>query len=246
MAVTFFWRCEGTTLDATHDFSAGDTSAAANATPSISATAALVGSNGILCDSAGDRYNFAPTSIIDPAEGAVAMLFRFPSAVPNDDVFFLARGSASANDNINLQITGTDEITLTIRNAASGAVTLATTAANITAGTTYGVVARWDQPNSSRRLEVYDATGTLIQAVQDLATGFTAPAALDAADGLRFGDSSGGLGTCYLDNCFVADAYAEPLEDNLLITSWTEYDDGSGGGVVSLPAILASYNRRRR
>lgn len=226
MAVTFFWRCETETLDATHDFSAGDTTAAANATPSISATAALVGSNGALFDSVGDQYRFLPTSLISPTVGSAALLFHFPTALAaNIHGFFFSRGIASSNDNLRIEITATDELALVIRNATAGSVSLPTTGVNLQTATTYGVVIRWDQPNNKRRIEVYDATGTLIQAVEDLVTAFTAPAALDET--VRFGDFGGMLGTCYVDNVFLADTYDEPLEDNLFITSWTEY-----GGVA--------------
>src|SRR5688500_7419965 len=104
MALNFFWRCEGTTLDGTHDFSAGDTTATATNTPAISATAAKIGSNGALFDSGSDRYAFTPTSIISTTAGAVGFWLQFPTAFPASGgaYVFYSQGTNS-NDYIRIE-----------------------------------------------------------------------------------------------------------------------------------------------
>jgi len=238
MAVTFFWRCEGTTLDGTDDSTAGDNTATAQSSVTLDAAAGLVGTNGILSDAVNRRFTFTPTSLISPTVGAAACLFRFPTTVAGAaQTLFFFRGAASANDCIFVDVAASQELRFAIRHVSAGLVSLTTTAANLQAGLTYGVVVRWDQPNNYRRIEVYDSAGALIQAVEDLATAYTAPAALDATTGIAWGDVGGFSQTCHIDNCFIADAYAEPLESNLLITSFTQYDSGGGEPALSVGHI---------
>ena len=47
--------------------------------------------------------------------------------------------------------------------------------------TWYGVVVRWDQVNSLRRLEVYDSAGALIEAVENTSA-FVAPISCARSD----------------------------------------------------------------
>jgi hypothetical protein len=249
MALTFFWRCEGTTLDGTDDFTAGDSTAAANNTPSISATAAKVGSNGILIDSSADGYRFAPTSIIERLAGTVAMWIQFPTAfAATGQVFFFARGNASTNDNISIGVgTGSDEVRLGIRNASASEVTLETSGASLAAGSWYFVTASWDQPNNSRKIAVYDSSGALLAQNEDTTTVYDAPAALDAADGLRFGDATGWGATTngWFDNLFVGSAYTDAATflSNRDITSYTEYSTGGSATVIPAQAALTLNGR---
>lgn len=235
MALTFFWRCEGTTLDGTHDFTAGGNTATANNSPAISATAARIGSNGLLFDGVSERYDFNPASIWNRLVGSAAFSFQFPTALATTgQPFFLCRGSASFDDTIQVQIVSTNELRLIVRDATAGAVNLDTTSVDLAAGNWYGVVIRWDQPNNRRKIEVYNSSNALIQAVEDTSTAFTAPASLDASNGFRIGDSGGSVGTVWVDNVFVADTYGEPLENNLTITSYTGYSSG-GSSVTKSP-----------
>lgn len=227
MALTFFWRCEATTLDGTDDFSAGDTTATANNTPAISATGARIGTNGLVFDAVSERYDFNPASIWNRLTGSAAFSFQFPSAIPSaGQIFLFIRANASANDNISVEIGASQELTLRIRNSTGTNVTLTTTAVNLTAGNWYSVVIRWDQPNNDRSISVYNSSDVLIETVSDTTTAYDAPTALDATNGFRLGDSSGSIGTLYIDNVFVADSYSEPLENNLSITSYTSYNSG--------------------
>src|SRR6188474_1286468 len=109
MTIKFYWRAENSVnLDATHDYSAGDTSAATNSSPSFSGTAAKYGSYGILIDSSTDRYDFNPASILSSSvsgsAGAVGMWFQYPTAIPGTALssIFYVRGNASANDTIGI------------------------------------------------------------------------------------------------------------------------------------------------
>jgi len=242
MALTLYWRCEGTTLDATHDFSAADTTAATNNSPSLDAAAAKLGSTGILINGVSERYDFAPTSIISPATGTVAFWFRFMNSMVNLETFFLARGSASSNDSITIGIgAGNDEVFLGIRRNGGTNVTLTTSAANMTTNTWYFIVASWDQPNSDRRIAVYDSSGTLLSENIDTTTAYDQPTALDASNGIRFGDSSGWGATkvCHFDNIFIGSAYADgdTFFSNRDITSYTSY---STGGNTNLTVEYAS------
>ena len=122
-------------------------------------------------------------------------------------------------------MTGTDdstgrELLLRIRMAGGANVTLATTAADLQLNTQYFVVARWDEPNNDRRLEVYDSAGSLITAVEDLTTNYDQPSGINE---LRIGRTSGMNNDMHIDNVFIADAYAEALEDFYNITSYTDY-----------------------
>jgi hypothetical protein len=249
MALTFFWRCEGTTLDGTHDFTAGDNTATANNTPSISATAAKVGSNGILIDSSADGYRFAPTSIIARLVGTVAFWFQFPvTFAATGQVFFFARGNASVNDHISIGVgTGGDEVRLSISNASSGGAELETSGASLAAGSWYFVTASWDQPSNSRKIAVYDSSGTLLAQNEDTTTAYDAPAALDAGDGLRFGDASGWGATRngWFDNTFVGSAYTDAATflSNRDITSYTEYSTGGSATVTPAQAALTLNGR---
>lgn len=249
MALTFFWRCEDTTLDGTNDFTASDNTATANSTPSISATAAKVGSNGILIDSSSDGYRFAPTSLIDRLVGSVAMWFQFPvTFVASGQTFFLSRGNASANDFIAIGGgTGGDEVRLSISNASTTVVNLETSGASLAAGNWYFVTASWDQPNNDRKIAVYNSSGTLIAQNEDTSTAYDAPAALDAGDGLRFGDASGWGATRngWFDNIFVGSAYTDAATflSNRDITSYTEYAAGSSATVTPAQAALTLNGR---
>jgi hypothetical protein len=239
--ILLFWRVEGTTLDATHDFTAGDNTAAANNTPSITGTAAKVGSNGALFDSSADSYRFnpqSPTPIIDRTVGSVAMWFQFQTTfIGSGQNFFFARANANANDNLTIGGGTSGQIRFSIRHSVDGEVNIQTSGASFTTGQWYFVVASWDQPNSDRRVAVYDSSGVMMgTAGEDLTTAFSAPIALDSGDGLRFGDATGwgASSSAYIDNIFVGNAYTDgPIfYNNRDITSFTSYSTSSSSGLL--------------
>ena len=246
MALKFFWRCEGETLDGTHDYSAGDTSATATGTASISATAVRVGTNGVLFDGgAGAYYGFDPASIFSTAEGSAAFLFKLTRS--NGGYPFLVRGT-SANDKIGVNFLGssgttTGNIRLSIRKSTGSEVNVDTNSGNLAQNVWYGCVIRWKSATTAMAIEIYTVgdSGTTITLV-DSATGTygsdNIPVDLTS---FRVGECDGGANMDgYIDNVFVSNTYAEALETKLLITSYTEY---AGGSI--LPHAMANYRMRR-
>lgn len=244
MALTFFWRCEGTTLDGTHDFSAGDTTAAAQNSATLDAAAARIGSSGILVNASGKHYRFDPASIASLSEGAIGFWFRVGGS---QGTMVILRGSSETN-HIRVDLTGLGaRVLLSIGNAANGSVSLNTNLGtvneDITTGAWYFVVVRYDISNDRRRVEVYDADMVLIQYHTDLTTDLSAygPAAFDSSDGIRVGDIGGWTSSTnylHIDNLFIADDYDEPLQDFADITSYTEYGVSASAPSKSLGLLL--------
>lgn len=232
MALKFFWRCEGTTLDGTHDFTAGDNAATLSSTAAINTDAARIGTNGLDIPSSNDAAEFTISSndLISTAGGSAAFSFRV-TTWGNGAVIFTAVGTAG-NDHIRVELGTTDELIFRHRVSGTSNLTLTTTAANIATGTWYSVVIRWDPSAEDRRIEVYDDAGSLIQAVEDTTTAFGPQTDLIA---LRIGETAGVACDVHIDNVFIADTYAEALEDFLHITSYTEYGVAAGGEVSWTP-----------
>jgi hypothetical protein len=229
MALLFFWRCEGTTLDGTHDYSAGDTTATLNSGALINADAARIGTNGLDIPTASDNARFDAASIIAPAVGSLALSVRFTTFASGRSVAW-AFGTNTL-DQILLETTGTDDATgrelrIRYRSTTGGAenVVLATTAADLALATWYGVVIRWDATANLLKLEIYNDDGSLRTEVSSTSA-ISPPADLVS---MWWGESGAGAIDLHLDNLFIADTYEEPLEDFLDITSYTEY--GAAGG----------------
>ena len=231
MALTFFWRCEGTTLSGTDDYveSGGDSTPTAGGTPSIAAGGAIVGTNGIIAGT-GSNYRFdTGTAVFDPTVGSFGMLFRI-NTFNNQARPLMIRGATAANQ-YSLQLSGTSEISFIVGDPDGTHVAATTTSAGLVTDTDYGLVCRWDQANSHLVIEVYsDPTGTptLLDSVD--AGAFTAPTELAAGDRFRLGENGGVAGSFDIDNVFVSKVYAEPIEDNFGITSFTQYGAGGSSG----------------
>lgn len=221
MALKLYWRCEGTTLDGTHDFTAGDNTATLNSIAAINTDAAKLGTNGLDCPSASDYAIFAISSgdLFDRLVGKFGFWLRFEATPDSGSQIFTAQGTL-ANDFIRILAIG-DELRFDFRQDGNSVVSLSTTAANMTTATWYWVEASWDQPNNDRRIAVYDSSGALINAVEDTATAYLAPNDLITLNIGNFG--GGGTFNNHYDNVFVADAYAEDLLTFRDITSYTEY-----------------------
>jgi hypothetical protein len=233
MALNFFWRCEGTTLDGTHDFSAGDTTATATNTPAISATAAKIGSNGQLFDSGSDRYAFTPTGIISTTAGAVGFWLHFPTAFPASGgaYVFYSQGTNS-NDYIRIETlsgggAGQRKLRLGIRNNGGAASNLDLVTANLTSGQWYFVAASWDTTVPSKRLTVLDASGTVLE---NATSGAAVTAPVNITNWL-FGDITGGTGTMYIDNVFVAGAAAD-IDAIITARDITSYTSWGASGIA--------------
>lgn len=237
----FYWRCEGTTLDGTHDFTAGDGTAVLNSTAAINTDAALVGTNGLDCPTLGDNAQFVVSAgdIISSSEGSLAFKFRIVAFAANSSLF-RAYNSASINHHIKVYLTGTDdatgrELSFAVRVTGSTNVIISTTAADMALNTVYAAVARWHVGNGDMRLEVYNADGSLRTSVENLATGSGTPSGIDT---MLFGLSEGaGTQDAHVDNLMISSTYGEPLEDNLDINSYTAY---GGGSPPATPAFRMS------
>lgn len=234
--LTFFWRCEGTTLDGTDDFTVGDNTATATGT--ADATAMRVGTNGCLVDAISEDFRFdnSTTPIVPVAEGSMGFWLQFPSALPGDgSQIYTARAAAAATDALQIRYDVANDLDWRIANTAAGAIVLPTTGGQVTTGTWYFIIVRWDDAANDRRIEIYNTSMSLIDSAEDLATDFTPPGTLNHTSFPRMGDISAQDVDIYFDNVFISDNYSEPIEDNATITSFTQYDDGTGGGTVINP-----------
>lgn len=233
MALTLFSRCEGATLDGTHDYSAGDTTWSLNSAAAFNTSGVKVGTNGLNCASSDDYAELSSSSIVDRTAGTLAFWFRIGTWA---DTTWIANLQGTAyNDRINIELYGADE--LVFRHVANGDhnVILVTTAANLTTGNWYFVQAHWSSSAGDIRLEVYDSSGSLIQAVENLSAGVgVAPADIIA---IRMGTQNTS-GTVDIDNVFIGTAYADDFLASRDITSYTEY-----GGAAALPKSLGMLLR---
>jgi hypothetical protein len=237
MSLRLFWRCEGTTLDGTHDYSAlaGAITPAVQGTVSINAAAARFGSNGILIGAANSHFRFdnsaGASQYVNRQAGAAGFWFRVtddPSALT---AIFNARG-ISASDFIALQINnalnsaaGIARLSIGSTDTGGGTVHVIATGTGLAENTWYFGVIAWDQPNSERGVWIYDTAGALVQSATSN-TAFVAPLDLNLSTGLRVGEVFGTAMLGHIDNLFVGDAYDDRdlFLDNREITSYTQYD----------------------
>lgn len=244
MAITFFWRCEGTTFDGTHDYSAGDSTPTSLGSPSIASAAAKVGSNGISGPvSATSHYAFAAAGILGMV-GSVGWWFHNVAAIPaSPSVFGFQVVGTDTTDLISVLVSGTYEIQF--RNAKAGTTSnLVSTAANLAADTWYGVIIRWDfttPSSSSKKLEVYDSAGSLISGLPSELTGAnlttSVPADLVSIQCGRH--SSGSAVVQYADNFVIGSAYADVTPTML---GYSTYVDFSPVLAVMLPQFYRRPN----
>lgn len=237
MALKFFWRCEGTTLDGTHDFTAGDNTATLNSAAVINTDAVRVGTNGLDCPTSNDHAKFVVSSgdIIHSTTGSFALSFRITTFTAGAWLFTALNTGASTNF-IQFDMVGTDDATgrelrFQIRQAGNPAHSITTTGADLAEGTWYAAVCRYDQTANDIGIEVYNSDGSLRTSIYDTTTSFLVPTGINE---LRIGEGGGTAVDEHIDNVFCADAYAEPLEDFLDITSYTAYG-ASGGEVAGTP-----------
>lgn len=228
MAITFYWRCEGTTFSGTHDYSAGDSTPTALGSPSIASGAAKVGSFGISSPaSATSHYAFDATSILGMV-GSVGFWFKAASANPATGTAygFQCVGTDTA-DLIAVYASGTDEIQF--RNANSGTNSnLTSSSANLVADNWYGCIIRWDftTPTScSKKLEVYDSSGSLISGLPSELTGVNLSTSIPAdLVSIQIGrHSSGSAVVQYSDNFIIGSGYSDVTSAMLAYDSYTDF-----------------------
>lgn len=240
--VTWFWRAEGTTLSGTDDKSAGDTTATANGGVSISATAAKVGSNGILTTDANDYYEFASASISITSQGAAGGWIQFKTALPgssNNHPLRLADSGASTNG-LNIGTNTGNDARFRMSRTGSSDIDLSATNCNFALDTWYFIIVRWHIANDDRKVECYNSSGTLIDSNEDLTTDLSAnePSAHDV---IRWGGGSS-ANPVWIDNLFISQEYAEPIENFMSITSFVPtYTAGPTNGSFTSTTLPFTY-----
>jgi hypothetical protein len=259
MAITFFWRCEGTTFDGTHDYSAGDSTPTSLGTPSIAAGAAKVGSNGISCPvSATSHYSFDIGSISGMV-GSAGYWFKTVSAYPAAGAVcgFQIVGATTTNL-LNVQASGTDELTFRNAQAGGSGSSLTTSGANLAPDTWYGVIVRWDftvPSSSSKKLEVYDSSGNLLAGMPTELSGTnlasSAPIELTTVQCGRHSSTSAVVQ--YADNFVISDAYDEVTAAMLAYDSYTDFSsvvtylkllaDASAASAASVQGVVLNATR---
>ena len=244
MALTFFWRAEGTTFSGTDDYSAGDSTPTANGA-TISSTQAFVGANSIFVNTNGQNYEFDSASIYIDAAGSAAFSFYVPTGqwtAGNTALMFDDASVAANRVRVDLSgITGAGGVTLNVSSSAVGQTNIATGDLALAEGNWYSVVIRWHVVNLDARVEVYNAAGALIGSAENLSltSGLLTSALIDI---MAIGDVGGGGGDMYIDNILVANDYSEALEDNLDITSYTDYGVAASIDTLDSPVLDAEAN----
>ncbi|MCK5606254.1 right-handed parallel beta-helix repeat-containing protein, partial [Candidatus Pacearchaeota archaeon] len=128
--ITFWWRCEGTSLDANLDHSAGDTSATAVGTPALNAGAGKYG-NGLDAPAATDYYEFDSANIVDGNDDRIGRWIRVPTYIDTTRILSVYE---DANNMISLVLDAPDELQLLWYYNSGFEMYLTTTDANIPTG----------------------------------------------------------------------------------------------------------------
>lgn len=234
--LTFFWRCESTELDETHDLASDAGDASLNFSATLSETAALVGESGLWANGAAQHASFDSThTIFDPGEGAIGFLLYVTAWAGGTAICIFGADNTNQYGVRLLGLNESGNIAFFVGDPDSPTAEAVTTIGSLGAGVLYGVVGRWNHAEDTLRIEVYSdplGTPTLIQGVSNT-NGYTAPSSLVGESRFRIGDQSGTGFTAYYDNIFASQDFDEPIEDNFGITSYTEY------GVASIPAITS-------
>jgi len=237
VALKFFWRFEGTTLDGVLDRTDGDSTANLINGATLDASAARVGSSGLIAPgSQAGGATFSITSGIYPGtpaspgdgRGAVAILVnhrtsiygttlgnsravRFRNAAATHELCFAYSG-ATNEENITLRFQGpggTKHITTT-----GGALT--------EVDTWYAMIFRFDYANDYGRVELRTPFGQLLDAADsagDLSTYI--PSDIDLLNVGSHG--SGAANAEWFDNIIICTDPLDPIERYLLIEKAADY-----------------------
>lgn len=244
MALKFFWRCEGTTLDATDDYyGSGDNTATVTGAGFTvpSATAAKIGSNGILApasitgNAAFTATNLWPSASSPGASaGSFAFWFKVVSTWTTTDglVLGLRCIGSTNNDAVRIQTdTVGNRISLALQTTGGGGTyELPVTSGTFAADTWYYVVGRWDYANDKAAIEVYtDAGGSTLAAfasASDIVTNLNPYIPATNFATLQCGaHSATQTHEVHSDHYIVSDNYDAPLENMAFITSATQYSE---------------------
>lgn len=244
-AIDFFWRAEGTTLNGTDDFSQGDTTADPNQDVSISATAGMVGTNGILVTAPSsssyyefdaDIADFAGSPSTQPMSAGFIVNFR--TALPqNGDIIGLEFKGTGANDRVLVSLASTNEINLRVHQQGQSAINLNTSAANVAANTQYRIIIRLDLANDDRNIEVYNSSCTLIEDREDTSTDLSLGIPTDITS-VQIAKTSADANNTWYDNYLIENTYAGVTCAELSNDSYTDFA-GAAATFTSGPAQVA-------
>jgi hypothetical protein len=227
MALTFFWRCEVTTITGLpDDYTGGDTVGDLINSGAIHVGAGRIpGSNAVFKPSGfagGVAWSLAegifPGDTASPGTSVgcmgcwvkqVGTLYDGSTGVSGFMRFRSAASTAS------FDISGSDGTSAAnygarVRSVATQ-VDISCTGAVITADNWFFVVFRWDVPNDKLRLEIYDDDLVLVDSVQDITTDLSTAYPPDI-DVFNTGSWSTSAGNMYFDMFMVGDTYDEPLQ----------------------------------
>lgn len=225
MALTFYWRCESGTLDGTHDYSAGDTTATNNNTPNYTTGARLVGSTGNGLLTSGDsRAMFDAASIWTVSQGSIGFWVQTTDFSLDTDRKCFALTEATSNQCVRVHLTGagsgSTDVTVYTNDGRTGQATIATSGVAMATGSKYFVTFQWNTATNSRRVAVYNSSLVLIDDTEDTSTSFT-------VDGTPSQIWVGNMGSWrgYQDNVFIGSAYTDApiFVTNAAIESYTSY-----------------------
>lgn len=216
---TFFWTCESTTLGA-NDYSAGDTTASATGTMSISSTFPLKGSNSCLTTDNGDYYVFSSASIAAASEGSMGILVRYLTSIPTGTAVGIPLAAKDSADNDQAGFSSAvDEVRGFVRQQGGSTISVTTTTVNLIADTTYFVTMAWDISGDREKVAVYDANCNLIQQITDTVTDLAGALPGGFTD-IRVGNQTSHTGAMTLDTVVFASDYDAPVAD---ACAWTSF-----------------------
>lgn len=249
MALTFFWRCEGLDLDtASGDYSDGDTTGVAiTSSPTISATAARVGTSGLLCTAAatyGRGFTSAalfPSGTFDGATASSALVcsigcsLRWPVMTFTTGNNVGCRISGDGDNHVEIETVNTETLRVAIRSLGQ-TDKFATLTTVLSANAWYGVVVRVDAVNNKFAIELYDDTDTLIEAVENTSEtlGAQMPWFSSSSSGFQVSANVNASNT-HIDNVIVSSVYSAKIEDNFQITHYNQYDEVGVTGATLTP-----------
>lgn len=245
-AGTLFWPCESTTPE----FSAGDTSATATSGASISASSPIKGANSCLTDgTVQEYYELDPASIVTNTEGAVGFLVSWATATPSTTTHGqgIEAGEYSpspTNDYVGTRGAASGNLGTNIRADGQSALSITTSGASMSAGTTYFVVSKWDVAGDRSYIGIYNgSTCALIAETENTATDLAGrgPASID---GLRLGNASGAstLGAVKFDTVIAASDYDDPVLDACPWTSFfPTFTAALSAGSIDNSSIQVTY-----
>lgn len=188
--ITFWWRCEGTTLDGDLDYTAGDGVATLNDGATISDAAEKYGTNGLLIDNGWENCEFSVSSddIISSAKGRIGFWLANAS-LGNGGIIFSINYSAGF-----YVYSDSDGSLHTYWNDGVNERNQAGNAGDVTTGSFQWFEVEWD------------TTANTIKVWVDNSLKVSETEAIDAFSetGLYFGHTSGSGGALAIDNIMIS------------------------------------------